>query len=270
MPGRPATSLATRGRRVLANLTPKGWRDLLLQVSLLGSFEVMYALSGIYGRSHAAEGIANAQGLLGAEETLGVAWEHGIQNWALGRPHIFIDVANRLYFSSQFALSIAFLFWVYVRRNGHFARVRNALLGANFASLIVLFVYPLAPPRMVPGSAFVDTLDENAVSLHSHFIEILNNPYSAMPSLHASYSLVIAAAGVTLVRSRPLKVLWALYPGLVFYSVVATGNHFVLDFAAGAVALLAAPLVDRMTASPPRWRPRGSPPWLRPERERAS
>jgi hypothetical protein len=123
---------------------------------------------------------------------------------------------------------------------------------------------------MVPGSAFVDTLDANAVSLHSHFIEILNNPYSAMPSLHASYSLVIAAAGVTLVRSRPLKVFWALYPVFVFYSVVATANHFVLDFAAGAAALLTAPLVDRVTASPPRWRPRGSPPWLRPERERTS
>ena len=270
MPGPPATSHATRGRRVLASLTPKGRRDLLLQVSLLGSFEVIYALSGIYGRSHAAEGIANARGLLGAEETLGVAWEHGIQNWALGRPHIFIDVANRLYFSSQFAISIAFLFWVYVRRNAHFARVRNALLGANFASVIVLFVYPLAPPRMVPGSAFVDTLDANAVSLHSHLIEILNNPYSAMPSLHASYSLVVAATGVALVRSRPLKVFWALYPVFVFYSVLATANHFVLDLAAGAVALLAAPLFDRMTTSPPRWRPRGSMAWLRPERERAS
>jgi len=136
--------------------------------------------------------------------------------------------------------------------------------------VIVLFVYPLAPPRMVPGSAFVDTLDANAVSLHSHLIEILNNPYSAMPSLHASYSLVVAATGVALVRSRPLKVFWALYPVFVFYSVLATANHFVLDLAAGAVALLAAPLFDRMTTSPPRWRPRGSMAWLRPERERAS
>ena len=251
-------------------MIPRGWRDLVLQVSLLGSFEGLYALSGIYGRSHAALGIANARGLLGAEETLGIAWEHGIQDWTLRQPHVFLDVANRLYFSSQFAISIAFLFWVYVRRNEYFARVRNALLGANFASLILLFVYPVAPPRMVPGSGFVDTLDANAVSLHSRLIEILNNAYSAMPSLHASYAIVLAVTGVVLVRSRPLKVFWAVYPLLVFYSVVATANHFVLDLVAGVAALLAALLVDRIVASdmPRRLRPRPFA-WASAERERA-
>jgi hypothetical protein len=244
----------------------------VLQVSLLGSFEGLYALSGIYGRSHAALGIANARGLLGAEETLGIAWEHGIQDWTLRQPHIVIDVANRVYFTSQFGVSIVFLLWVYARRTEHFARVRNALLGANFASLIVLFVYPVAPPRMVPGSGFVDTLDANAVSLHSRLIETLNNAYSAMPSLHASYAIVLAVTGVTLVRSRPLKVVWALYPLLVFFSVVATANHFVLDLAGGAAALLAAPVVDCVAASGlhRRLRPRAALAWASAERERAS
>lgn len=248
MSGRPATSLADRVRRAPASLAVRGWRDLLLQASLLGSFEVLYALSGIYGRSHAAVGIANARGVLSAEQTLGIAWEHGVQNWTLRQPHVVLDVADRTYFASQFGVSTVFLLWVYARRTEHFARVRNALLGANFASLIVLFVYPVAPPRMVPGSGFVDTLDANAVSLHSRLIEILNNAYSAMPSLHASYAIVLAVAGVTLVRSRPLKVVWALYPLLVCYSVVATANHFVLDLAAGVAALGAAPLVDRIAA----------------------
>jgi PAP2 superfamily len=266
------TFLASGGRRALASLTPKGWRHLALQVGLLGSFEVLYALSGIYGRSHTDLAVANARGLLRAEETLGLAWEHGVQNWTLRQPHVFIDLANRLYFSSQFAISIVFLFWVYARRTSKFARVRNALLGANFVSLIVLFVYPVAPPRMVPGSGFVDTLDANAVSLHSHLIVILNNPNSAVPSLHASYALVLAVAGFTLVRSRPLKLVWALYPLLVFYSVVATANHFVLDLAAGAAALLATPVVDRVAASGlhRRLRARGSLAWATPERERAS
>jgi len=251
---------------------PRGWRHLALQVALLGSFELLYALSGLYGRSHAAEGVANARGVLRAEQTLGLAWEHGVQDWTLRRPHIVLDVANRLYFSTQFAISVAFLLWVYVRRQPHFARVRNALLGANFASLIVLFVYPVAPPRMLPGSGFVDTLDANAVSLHSHVIEILNNAYSAMPSLHASYAIVLGVTGVALVASRPLKLIWALYPLLVFYSVVATANHFVLDLAGGAAALLAAPVVDRVAASGlhRKLRSRGSLGWASPERERAS
>jgi PAP2 superfamily len=269
VPGRPSTSLAERGRLVLASLTPRGWRDLVLQASLLASFEVLYALSGIYGRSHAALGITNARGLLDAERTLGIAWEHGIQGWTLRQPHLFLDVANRTYFSSQFGISIVFLLWVYARRTEYFARVRNALVGVNFASLIVLFVYPVAPPRMVPGSGFVDTLDANAVSLHSRLIEILNNAYSAMPSLHASYAIVLAVTGVALVRSRPLKVLWALYPLLVFYSVVATANHFVLDLVGGVAALLAAPLVDRIAALDVHRRLRPRPlAWASAERER--
>src|SRR5262249_47470974 len=81
----------------------------------------------------------------------------------------------------------------------------------------------------------------NSVNLNSPVIDALNNPYSAMPSLHASYALVIGAAGVLLVRRRAAKLAWALYPMLVIYSVVATGNHFTLDVAAGALILLATP-----------------------------
>ncbi len=65
-----------------------------------------------------------------------------------------------------------------------------------------------------------------------------------MPSLHASYAIVLGAAGFALARRRWVKLLWASYPVLVTYSIIATGNHFVLDAAAGA-ALLATPLVDR-------------------------
>ena len=231
----------------------------------------MYALSGIYGRREAATAIANAKNLDRLERTLGVGWEHGIQNWTLGAPHIFVGVANRLYFSSQFAISIAFLLWVYVRRNEHFTRIRNVLLGANYVSFVVLFLYPLTPPRMVPGAGYVDTLDENAVNLHSSMINALNNPYSAMPSLHASYALVVGVAGFLLVRSRPLRLVWLLYPGLVFYSVIATGNHFVLDLAAGAAALVAAPIVDRAVGAITRHARRrdADASWLGSERERA-
>lgn len=64
---------------------------------------------------------------------------------------------------------------------------------------------------MVSEAGYVDTLDENVVNLHSTVIDALNNPYSAMPSLHASYAVVVG----------------------------------VFDLAAGAAALLAAPLADR-------------------------
>ena len=67
-----------------------------------------------------------------------------------------------------------------------------------------------------------------------------SNPYAAMPSLHSADALIV---GVTLARSSVragLKVLWLLWPAWVWFSVMATANHFWLDIAAGVrVAALA-------------------------------
>ena len=233
-------------KRGLGVLAPKGWRDFALQAGVLAAFEPLYALSGLYGREKAKEGLANARGLLALEHRFGIAWEQGVQRWVLHGPHVWLELANRTYFLSQFTVTMLFLLWVYARRNEHFGLVRNALVAANGVSMIVLFLYPLAPPRMLPDAGFVDTLNANRVNLHTPLIDALNNPYSAMPSLHASYAVVLGIAGVALTRSRWLKAVWALYPLLVFGSVVATGNHFVLDIAAGVLALLATPAVGRL------------------------
>ena len=55
-----------------------------------------------------------------------------------------------------------------------------------------------------------------------------------MPSLHTAYALTIGTTGVLVCRSLLAKVMWAFYPALVVYSIVATGNHFILDAVAGA------------------------------------
>jgi membrane-associated phospholipid phosphatase len=212
---------------------------------LLGSFEVVYALSGIYGRRHAARAVANSRDVLGLEHRLGIAWERGLQEWALRQPaHFAVTVANDLYFVCQLAVSSAFLLWVYLRRAEHFPRVRNAILAVNCVAVAVLFVYPVAPPRLVPGAGLADTMRADSVNLHSPLIDALNNPYSAMPSLHASYALVLGIAGALLARRWWWRAMWVAYPVLVCYSVVASGNHFVLDVAAGGAAILAVPLVE--------------------------
>jgi membrane-associated phospholipid phosphatase len=164
-----------------------------------------------------------------------------------------MDVANHTYFLSQLGVSSAFLLWAYLRRAEHFERVRNAFLAVNVVSVAVLFAYPLAPPRLVPGSGFADTMSSNAVNLHSAVVDALNNPYSAMPSLHASYALVLGIAGVTLTRSLWAKLLWAIYPVLITFCIVASGNHFVLDAIAGFAALAVIPAADRARAAVTGW-----------------
>jgi membrane-associated phospholipid phosphatase len=223
-------------------------------VALFASFALVYALSGIYGRDERQAAIANSGRLDRLEHALGIAWEQPLQHWASGH-RLALDLANYTYFSCQFIVSTAFLLWLYARRHGSFGVVRDALVSANVLSLVILFLYPAAPPRLVPGSRVLDTLAGNSVSLQSSVVDALNNPYAAMPSLHASYALVLGATGVLLVRRRGARWLWALYPPLVCYSVLATGNHYLLDVVAGALVLLPTPLVRlvaaRLAASAP-------------------
>jgi hypothetical protein len=227
-------------------LHPYGWRHFWGQILLFAAFEVIYAISGAWGRAHATDAIANARSIMHVEDALGIGVEHGLQDRVLNAPHLAIDIANRTYWLSQFTVSTVFLFWVYMFRTEKFALVRNALIAANVVQTVGLLVYPTAPPRLVPGAGFADTLNSTSVSLQSSFIDALNNPYSAMPSLHVSYAAVFGIAGVALSRTLWARCLWALYPLLVTYSVIATGNHFVLDAVAGVAALAATPLIHRL------------------------
>jgi membrane-associated phospholipid phosphatase len=100
---------------------------------------------------------------------------------------------------------------------------------------------------MFPELGFVDTLAAVGTANHgSAFVELAANPYAAMPSLHAADALIVGVTLAFLVRSLWLKVLWLLWPAWVWFAVMATGNHFWLDIAAGiAVVLVAAAVIHR-------------------------
>jgi membrane-associated phospholipid phosphatase len=68
----------------------------------------------------------------------------------------------------------------------------------------------------------------------------LANPYAAMPSLHAADALIVGVFLVSISRRWWTKALWALWPAWVWFCVLATANHFLLDVVAGiGVAVLA-------------------------------
>jgi membrane-associated phospholipid phosphatase len=77
-----------------------------------------------------------------------------------------------------------------------------------------------------------------------------------MPSLHAGDALIVGAFMVASCRRWWSRTLWALWPLWVWFCVMATANHFLLDVVAGiAVALVSlgvvswAPKARRVIAS---------------------
>ena len=54
-----------------------------------------------------------------------------------------------------------------------------------------------------------------------------------MPSLHAADALIVGFFLVSTSRTIWAKALWALWPVWVWFCVIATANHYVLDVLAG-------------------------------------
>jgi hypothetical protein len=62
----------------------------------------------------------------------------------------------------------------------------------------------------------------------------LYNPIAAMPSHHVAFAAVTGEGLAARASGRWVRRAWRGYAPLVAIVVVATGNHFVLDIAAGA------------------------------------
>jgi hypothetical protein len=134
----------------------------------------------------------------------------------------------------------AVLTWVYRRHNHHYRTLRNTFFAANALAIAGYWLFPTAPPRLA-GVGIGDTVSgATSVNLTSSFVSTFYNEYAAVPSMHIGFSVISGLAIFTLARSRALRVAGLLYPLFVLFVIVATGNHFFFDAAAGALVALAA------------------------------
>ena len=112
-------------------------------------------------------------------------------------------------------------------------------------ALVGYVVFPAAPPRLA-SLGISDTVSTGAhVNLSSHVLGSLYNPFAAVPSLHFGYALLVGVGVATLAQHRAVRIAGAFYPFVMLFVIVATGNHFFFDAAAGAVVVGVAALVAR-------------------------
>ncbi|HEY7707311.1 MAG TPA: phosphatase PAP2 family protein [Gaiellaceae bacterium] len=198
---------------------------------------------GVADRSDSAA-FDNARGIIDFERRATGLWELSLQSWAESSRSLAVTM-QWTYWLSQFAVVGVALLWVYLRRHGSFTRFRNVLMLANVIGLVGYVLIPTAPPRMLPEFGFSDTLAVLGSPNHgSSFVQLASNPYAAMPSLHSADALIVGIALAFFVKSWVMKAIWLAWPVWVWISVMATGNHFWLDIAAGVlVAAVAAAIV---------------------------
>ena len=206
---------------------------------------------------------ANARRLLRLEQTLGIAVERRVQNTALRRPRL-VHALNLGYGAFNVGLTLGLLLRRYRARDPGYRLLRRQAILAHAGALPIFLAYPTAPPRKLDG--FVDTMQEvSGIDLEHPLLVRLYNPLAAMPSQHLSLAVVTGGALTDSASTRPGRIAATAYAPVVGAVVVATGNHYVLDVAAGAaLGYLARALgersggarLDRRLDVGDRWQPR--------------
>lgn len=105
-----------------------------------------------------------------------------------------------------------------------------------------------------------------ALNHGSGIVELASNQYAAMPSLHAADALIVGVALFALVRRPVPRSLFLLYPLWVWFSLVATANHFWLDVVAGIVLAAIGAAVASLFTPGTDVRGRGPSPGSAPDR----
>jgi hypothetical protein len=200
------------------------------------------------------DGISNSYDVLDFERRLGLDWEVGIQKFLL--PHEWLLKAANWYYVIGFLpviLACAALAALLNFRSFLWWRRRFAL--TMILAMLGFAVYPLAPPRMLPG--MVDTLmvygpqyygDGQGSSVFNGFgrLPSLVNVYAAMPSMHVAWSIIASALLISAFRTRTWAwVLGAAHPCLMGIAVIVTANHYLIDVVVGVLALIVSLIIMR-------------------------
>jgi hypothetical protein len=185
----------------------------------------------------ALTGLRNALVVVAISRHLGGAVADSMNDWLAVHPVASVAAAW-FYVALQSTVTAAVGVLLIWRRAPTFGLHRNALIACNVIGLVVFWLYPVAPPRMLPGYHDVTAA---AVPLFSGVLESkAADQFASLPSLHVAWSLWVAVACGALLRRPVLRAAAWLYPAATAVDVLATANHYMLDVVtAPGVVLLA-------------------------------
>ncbi|WP_328338200.1 bifunctional glycosyltransferase 87/phosphatase PAP2 family protein [Streptomyces violaceus] len=211
---------------------------LLLRVAYAAYSQVRLAATGGSVSAGRAEAEEHAWQILGLERALHLDIEHWA-NHAVAQTDWLRAFSDFYYESFHFAVPLAVLAVLYWRRPAEYRWARSAIGFATLLALAGFWLYPLAPPRLMPTLGFVDTVHgvQDFSQPDYGTLTDVTNQYAAMPSLHFGWSLWCGVVIAVLARRWWTKTLGLLHPLLTGSAIVVTANHWVLDAAGGAVVV---------------------------------
>jgi hypothetical protein len=217
----------------LATRIRSGWRRQLL---LFVAAYALYSLARWVFVGDPSAAVHHAHWILRLERALGVAIETSVQQ-ALGSG-LPSWVLSNIYLAAQLAVPPAAFVWLYRHSPAVYRGLRDTVLATWLIAIPIYALFPVAPPRLAE-QGIVDTVSDQVGVALTGRSTIFYNPLAAVPSLHVGVAFAIGIALFVALRSRWAKALALLWGPTVALAVVATGNHYLFDIAAGLLTTLA-------------------------------
>ncbi|MFJ1612820.1 phosphatase PAP2 family protein [Streptomyces sp. NPDC087228] len=233
--GGPARARSPRSLRSLRTpRRPRIWFETLL---VAASYWV-YSLVRNAVPEQKAEALRNADRIWWVETQLGIAVEQAVNHAANSVTWLIVSM-NYYYATLHFVVTVCVLVWLFHRHPGRYAAARLALFATTAVALLGYYLYPLAPPRLMNGGHFIDTVlvHQTWGSMASGNFKNMSNQYAAMPSMHIGWSLWCGLTVFALASAPWARVLGLLYPAATLLVIVSTANHFWLDALGGMTCL---------------------------------
>ena len=231
-----AVSVGAASRRFLDGVGQRRvYRDIL-EILLVALAFLLYFIvrGGVVG--HEAAAFSHAMRVIEIERKLGIYWEPRMNEAVLGHGAL-IQFFNAIYFWLDFPFIVAIGLWMYLFGHRHqYTIARDALLASGAIALVVYYLFPLMPPRLLAehGYAFHDLLrDHSPFAYQADSAKAFVNPYAAMPSLHYGWAVLVGGVLFWTTKNLWLRAVGLLMPAAQFFAIVFTANHYVLDAFAG-------------------------------------
>jgi diacylglycerol O-acyltransferase len=211
------------------------WAELLIIAWLAWLYDIVTNLAPL--RTRVA--LDHAWGIWHAEQTLHLDPELALNRW-LAAHHVLATAASYYYDNAHFIVTFGLLGYIWWRRADIYRPLRNSLALVNVIGFAVFWLYPLAPPRMLPSVGFSDVVASSHTfgSWHTGSLASSADQLAAMPSLHIAWACWCALALWRLSSRRAVRALAVFYPCFTALVVCATGNHYLFDILGGIAAIV--------------------------------
>lgn len=241
------TRVAVLEARSLRGHASRAWQftnriGLQEAVVVVVSFLIYFGIRGSVV-DRAGEAMVRGFSVITFEQRLGIYWELRMQSWIIDS-YFLIRAMNWVYFWAHMPLIVVLAVWLYARHRQAYWLTRNAFLASGAIAVIIYALFPVAPPRLIPFGGFVDTMAVfDKVGYQAEGVKAFVNPFAAIPSLHFGWSLLMGLVVFKVSHNWAARTFAVAWPVVMFFAVVTTGNHFIIDAVAGAIVAMGGLLI---------------------------